>query len=107
MTQSYFSRSPAEWLKGLQAQPELLCSLDPPRDPVEKPRGDGGNVKKSWACSSTAEWDSAPGQTMMSENPEVLHFQHPSPAQGEDFYPPATYQQTEGAAEGKESTEKF
>lgn len=30
---------------------------------------------------------------MVPENPEVLHFQHPSPAQGEDFYPTASHQE--------------
>lgn len=101
MTQPRFSCSPAEQLRGLQAQPGLLRPPEPPRDPVEKPRGDGETVKKPWAYSSTAQWDSAPGQPMVPENPEVLRSQHPSPAQGEDFYPTTAHQETGEGSRGE------
>ena len=104
MTQPHFACFPAEQLRGLQAQLGLLCPLDPPRDPVEKPREYGGKVKKPWAC--TAEWNSSRGRPMMPKNPEVLHFQHPSPAQESISIPLPLTRRQGRAAKGKDSTEK-
>lgn len=59
-------------------------------------------MKKPWACNSTAGWDSDPGQLTMPENPEVLPFQRPIPARGEDFHPTATHQE-KGSQEEREN----